>query len=221
MDGYAFAWDDALGESPDLPLQPGRAAAGHPFEGAVPAGHAVRILTGAELPDCADTVVLQEDAEVAAGRVQFARPRKKGANCRPRGEDARAGEIALDAGRRLGAADLARLAVAGVSEVPVRQPLRVGILSTGDELIQPGESGPGIYDANRPMLTALVHDLGHVPVDLGTMPDQVKAIRAALDRGAAGSDAILTTGGASAGDEDHIFAAFCARKDGSRPGGLP
>ena len=211
VDGYAFAWA-SLGVDTDvevnLPLEPGRAAAGHPFKGRVPEGHALRILTGAEIPVGTDTVVLQEDARVGAGRVRFTPPRKQGANSRGLGEDARAGDVALPRGRLLTAADMARLASVGVAEIAVRERLRVGILSTGDELIQPGVGDAptlrGIFDANRPMLTAMVHNFGHQPVDLGAMPDKAAAIRAALDRAAAETDAILTTGGASAGDEDHI-----------------
>ena len=209
IDGYAFAWE-ALGQivedEANLPLQTGRAAAGHPFKGTVPPGHALRILTGAELPQGTDTVVLQEDARVGAGRVRFQPPRKSGANSRGRGEDARAGEVVLSAGRRIAPEDLARLASVGVGEVPVRKPLRVAVLSTGDELVQAGKAPtPGsIYDANRPMLSALIAQFGHETVDLGAQQDRAGTIRAALDRGAEDADAILTTGGASAGDEDHI-----------------
>ena len=209
IDGYAFAWS-ALGSNTDteanLPLEPGRAAAGHPFKRAVPRGHALRILTGAEVPDGTDTIVLQEDANVGAGRVRFMPPKKQGSNCRGQGEDALEGELALAARHRLNAADLARLASVGVAHVTVRKPLRVGVLSTGDELLQPGTDADqsGIFDANRPMLSAMVRDFGHVPVDLGAQPDRATIIRDALDRGAAECDAILATGGASAGDEDHV-----------------
>lgn len=207
IDGYAFAWASLGGRSDgNLPLEPGRAAAGSPFSGRLPEGHALRILTGAEIPAGADTVVMQEDASVGAGRVRFDAPRKQGANCRGLGEDAEKGDQVLPAGRRLNAADLARLAVVGVDLLRVQKPLRIAILSTGDELLQPGEdpAAPGIFDANRPMLTALVREWNHVPVDLGAMPDRASAIRAALDRGAAEADAILATGGASTGDEDHV-----------------
>ncbi len=207
VDGYAFAWA-ALGgrEEINLPLEPGRAAAGSPFSRTVPPGHALRILTGAEMPAGTDTVVLQEDAAVATGRVRFRAPRRQGANSRGLGEDAAEGQPVLLAGRRLGPADLARLAAVGVDQVAVRAPLRVAVLSTGDELLQPGAdpADPGIFDANRPMLRALVAEFGHEAVDLGAMPDRPAAIRAALDRGAETADAILTTGGASAGDEDHV-----------------
>lgn len=208
VDGYAFPWSSLTDpeDEANLPLEPGRAAAGHPFKGHVPEGHALRILTGAELPDGTDTVVLQEDAEVGAGRVRFHPPRKQGANSRGSGEDVIAGDKVLISGRRLTAADMARLASVGVASVQVHEALRVGILSTGDELIQPDASAdtPGIFDANRPMLSAIVRQFGHQPIDLGAQPDSADAIRDALDRGAAGADAILTSGGASAGDEDHI-----------------
>ena len=207
VDGYAFAWSSLRGaDDGDLPLEPGRAAAGHPFRGRVPEGHALRILTGAEIPDGADTVVLQEDSQVGAGRVRFAAPRKAGANCRAAGEDAREGDTVLGAGRLLTPPDLARLSAVGIASVEVRVKLRVGVLSTGDELLQPGAPPDqrGIFDANRPMLSALVHQFGYHAVDLGAAPDDAGAIRAALDRGAAETDAILTSGGASAGDEDHI-----------------
>ena len=207
VDGYAFAWAALRGaDQGDLPLEPGRAAAGHPFKGRVPEGHAIRILTGAEIPEGADTVVLQEDSTVGAGRVRFAVPKGQGANCRGLGEDAREGDVVLRAGRRLGAADLARLSAVGVGTVPARLPLKVGVLSTGDELIPPGVAPdqPGIFDANRPMLSALAAEFGHQIVDLGAQRDDAGAIRAALDRGAQETDAILTSGGASAGDEDHI-----------------
>ena len=205
VDGFGFAWASLDGrEEGNLVLIEGRAAAGHPWPGRVPPGAAIRILTGAEIPEGVDTVVLQEDAEVVRDRVRFSAPRRKGSNLRPAGEDAKAGEEVLPAGRRLTPADLARAAVVGVGQVTVRLPLRVGVLSTGDELVEPGSGGEGIGDANRPMLKALAAAQGFMPVDLGIARDREQAVRAALDRGAAEADAILTSGGASSGDEDHI-----------------
>ncbi|GMG83461.1 molybdopterin-binding protein [Paralimibaculum aggregatum] len=205
VDGYAFAWE-AAGAEADLPLAEGRAAAGHPWPGHLPAGEALRILTGAELPAGADTVVLEEDCRLADGRVRFPRPRKPGANRRPQGEDARHGEPVLAAGRRLRPQDLARAASVGADRLAVRQRLRVGILSTGDELLAPGTdpAQPGIFDANRPMLAALAAGWGAEVVDLGAAGDDAGAVRAALDGGAASADVLLTSGGASAGDEDHL-----------------
>ncbi|MEM1298049.1 MAG: gephyrin-like molybdotransferase Glp [Pseudomonadota bacterium] len=207
VDGYAFAWASVDGrDEGNLPLEPGRAAAGHPFPGRLPEGHACRILTGAEIPAGADTVVLQEDAEVRAGRVRFRVPRKAGANARGAGEDVRAGDEVLSSGTRIGAAEIARLVSAGVATVTVHARLRVAVLSTGDELLQPGAPADshGIVDTNRPMLSALVTAFGHEVVDLGLQPDNADRITEALDQGATEADAILTSGGASAGDEDHI-----------------
>jgi molybdopterin molybdotransferase len=207
IDGYAFAWASLDGAAEgDLALVEGRAAAGHPHTTTVPLGAAVRILTGAELPAGADTIVLQEDTVVADGRVRFHAPRKLGANSRKAGEDAEVGHEALPAGRRLTPADLARAAAVGVDRLVVRQRLRLSILSTGDELLQPGAdpASQGVFDANRPMLSALGVAQGFDVIDLGAVVDQPDQVRAALDRGAAEADAIITTGGASAGDEDHV-----------------
>lgn len=213
VDGYAFAWAslDGSGEG-DLPMQPGRAAAGHPFRGTVPPGHALRILTGAQIPPGTDTVVMQEDVTIRAGRIRFAPPKAEGANSRGMGEDAGKGEEILAAGTRIGPAQLARLVSVGIARVPVRAPLRVGVLSTGDELLQPGDDPAlgGIFDANRPMLGAMMRDFGHVAIDLGAEGDRAGAIRAALDRAASRADAIITTGGASAGDEDHVSRLLTA-----------
>ncbi|MCL5778177.1 molybdopterin-binding protein [Limibaculum sp. FT325] len=205
VDGYAFAFASLGGaDEARLPLMTGRAAAGRPLGAAVTQGHAVRILTGAEIPEGADTVALQEDCEVAGGHVLIGAPRKRGANTRAAGEDAAAGEAVLDTGRRLAPQDLARIASVGVERVPVHRRLRVAVLSTGDEVIEPGADGPGIFDANRPMLLAFLAAQGFEAIDLGRAPDRAAEVRAALDRGAAGADAILTTGGASDGDEDHV-----------------
>ena len=202
VDGYAFAWQP--GEVLDLALAEGRSAAGHPFAGRVPAGHALRTLTGAEIPEGTDTVVLQEDVTLDRDRLSFAPPRKSGANTRPMGEDATAGDRVFEAGRRVAPADLARLASVGIDRVTVRQRLRVAVLSTGDELIQPGDPGPGIFDANRPMLLALGARLGFEMVDLGVARDRAEAVSQAFSRAARDTDALITTGGASAGDEDHV-----------------
>lgn len=208
VDGYGFAHASLAGPGPyTLPLVAGRAAAGQPFAGVVPAGQAIRILTGAILPNGVDCVVLEEDCATDATRVAFDGPVKPRANTRRAGEDVAAGAQALPAGRVLGAPDLALLSALGVGQVQVFRPLRVGVLSTGDEIV--GEpSVPAaphqIYDANRPMLLEIARRWGYLPVDLGHSPDDPVQIAAALDRGAAHADVILTSGGASAGDEDHV-----------------
>lgn len=207
VDGYGFA-----GPLPEgahvLPLVAGRAAAGLAHEGEVPAGHAIRILTGAALPVGVDTVVLEEDVTLGEGEIACRGPLKRGANCRKAGEDVTAGEVILPKGRVVTPADLALVSATGTAELTVYLPLRVGVLSTGDELREAGEAAaPGqIYDANRPMLLALLGQMGFVPVDLGRVPDDRALLRQRLDAAAQEVDVILTSGGASAGDEDHVSA---------------
>lgn len=222
VDGYAFAGNALIG-APDvitLPLADGRAAAGAPWSGSLPEGQALRILTGALIPDGADTVIMQEDVATIApdaphfpdGAIRFQNRLKQGANCRPAGEDVTAGATLFARGHRLGPQDLAILAATGLAEVEVYAPLKVAVLSTGDEIAAPGTEARagGVHDANRPMLIPLLRRWGYDVVDLCCARDTGEAVRTALDQGAAGSDAILTTGGASAGDEDHISACLRA-----------
>lgn len=208
VDGYGFAHAALGADGGDLPLAAGRAAAGAPHAGTVPFGRALRVLTGATLPSGVDTVVLEEDVRVTEGRVRFDAGLKPWANTRKAGEDVRAGAQILKPGTTLRAPDLALLASVGVAEVTVHAPLRVGVMSTGDELASPGATTDSdrIYDANRPMLLALAEGWGRVPVDLGRAPDDRDKLRAMLDDAAETTDVILTSGGASAGDEDHMSA---------------
>jgi molybdopterin molybdotransferase len=206
VDGYGFAGGRGNGHH-RLPLVTGRAAAGDtPTD--VPTGYAIRVLTGAALPQGVDTVILQEDVRVEEGHLLFSGPLKEGANCRRAGEDVHADAEILPAGRRITPADLAFLAVTGLSKLAVQAPLRVGVLSTGDELVEVGDvAGAGqIYDANRPLLLSLIKKFGHQAVDLGCCPDDRATLRVRLDDAATRVNAIVTSGGASAGDEDHVSA---------------
>ncbi|WHZ34590.1 gephyrin-like molybdotransferase Glp [Sagittula sp. MA-2] len=208
VDGYGFA-AGAVGEGDVvLPLVEGRSAAGAPFSGRVPGGAAVRVLTGAALPEGVDTVVLDEDCAVGEGEVAFRGPVKRGANTRKVGEDVAEGVTALSAGRVLTPADLALAAAVGHGALPVFSRLRVGVLSTGDEVVEPGRTAaPGqIFDANRPMLLSMAARFGYEAIDLGHVRDDRNALRARLDGAVGAVDAILTSGGASAGDEDHVSA---------------
>ena len=209
VDGWGFA-HASLPEGGTLPVEPGRSAAGAPLGRAVRPGRAVRILTGALLPEGVDTVVLQEDAQVRGELVALGGSVKRGANTRLAGEDVEAGALALPAGRTLGAPDLALLASVGVPRVTVRERLRVGVLSTGDEIAEPGETlDPArTYDANRPMLLSVLRRWGFHALDLGGVPDDRPALAARLD--GAGVHAVLTSGGASAGEEDHVSALLAA-----------
>ncbi len=212
VDGYGFAHASLVEGAQALPLAEGRSAAGGPFDGVVPAGMALRILTGAMVPEGIDTIVLEEDVTIEDGTLKFGTGLKKGANVRPVGEDVTLEDQVLPAGRILQPQDLGLLAAVGVDTVSARKPLRVAVLSTGDELRQVGEevAPHQIYDANRPMLLDLVRRWGMEPVDLGHVRDDADMVKTMLSRGAAEADVILTSGGASAGDEDHISAALQA-----------
>ena len=205
VDGYALA--GPLTDVPcTLPLVDGRSAAGEPYHGIVPAGHAIRILTGAVIPAGTDTVVLEEDCEVVDGQLKLNGTLKQGANARKAGEDIQAEDRILTAGTRLTPTQISVLASVGVATVDVFQQLRVGVLSTGDEVKPVGAKVTDwqIYDANRPMLSAMVTQLGYELVDLGHVLDRAEDVKAALERGAEQCDLILTSGGVSAGDEDHV-----------------
>lgn len=207
VDGYGFEQASTGLGVQRLALVPGRAAAGQPLDGGVPFGQAVRILTGAILPAGVDTVVMNEDCATDGQVVVFDGPIKARSNTRKAGEDMAAGSIALPAGRSLGPADIALLTALGVARVAVHRRLRVAVLSTGNELLaDPADDAlpHQIYDANRPMLLALAAGWGCDSVDLGHAPDDPVAIAARLDEGASRADVILTSGGASAGDEDHV-----------------
>ena len=204
VDGYAFAHESYL--AGPMKIVAGRAAAGAPFAGALKKGEAVRILTGAVVPEGADTVMLDEDSRIERGRLHAPTGLKPGANRRKAGENAAKGEAALAAGLRLTPQALSHAAAAGLTEMAVYKRLRVAVLSTGDEIVEPGEPlRPGaVIDANRPMLQGLAQAWGFDVIDLGVAPDDPAAVRAALDRGADAADVILGSGGASAGDEDHM-----------------
>jgi len=212
VDGYGFARNSFRDGIQIMPLVDGRSAAGQPFAGAVPPAHAVRILTGATLPRGVDTVVLQEDVTLETGRIAFHGSIKAGANTRAAGEDVSSGEIIALAGRRIVPQDIALMAATAVGKVSVFRPLRVGVLSTGDELRAAGDDATPdqIYDANGPMLASILGRWGHDVVTLGRAPDERTALRRHLDEAAGAVDAIVVSGGASAGDEDHMSALLSA-----------
>jgi molybdopterin molybdotransferase len=212
VDGYAvFHADLAADRDTVLPVG-GRAAAGHPLGRPARRGEAIRIFTGAKMPDGVDTVMMQEDCVALDGAVRLRPGLKQGANRRRAGEDAMAGAVVIPAGRRLRAQELGLAAALGFAELTVYRRLRVAIFSTGDELAEPGASLPdgAIYDANRHTIAALLQGLGCAVTDLGIQPDRPAAIRDAL-AAAAAHDLVITSGGMSTGDEDHVKAAVEAQ----------
>jgi len=208
VDGYAVRLAD-LDYASGLPVD-GRLAAGAPVTAGLAASTTRRIFTGAALPPGADTVFMQEDVRLDdQGRVHFPAGLKPGANTRPRGEDVASGARALQRGRRLRPQDLGLAAALGLRHLRVRRPIRVALFSTGDELVEPGlRTGPTQrYDSNRILLAALAGRAGARIIDLGILPDRRDAITAALSAAARDSDLILTSGGVSVGEEDHVKAA--------------
>jgi molybdopterin molybdotransferase len=210
VDGYAvrFAALHTSGET--ILAVSGRVAAGETSK-AVPADAAVRIFTGAPMPERFDTVFMQEDCrELDDGRVILPKGLQQGANRRPRGEDITRGDTALAAGRRLGPREIALAAALGVDHLPVRRRLKVAIFSTGDEIVSPGETLPaaGLYDSNRFALQVLLRRLQCDVTDLGILRDKRSEVGAALVNAARDHDAIITSGGVSTGEEDHVRAAM-------------
>jgi molybdopterin molybdotransferase len=208
MDGYALCAADLPIEGGFLPLA-GRIAAGDTGQIQLLAGHAVRIFTGAPLPPGADTVVAQEDCR-AEGAGVWLPAAKVGAHVRGQGEELRSGSLLLTAGQRLRPQEIGLLASIGMAQVAVYRRLRVGLLSSGDELREPGQTlAPGqIYNANRFSLGAVLRSLGMEVHDYDVMADDLAASRDALSLAASEWDMLLTSGGVSVGEEDHLKQAI-------------
>jgi len=208
VDGYAVrACDLPQGQTSALPVA-GRVQAGSRAEAAKP-GHAVRIFTGAPMPEGTDTVFMQEDVRIdEQGRVVLPHGLKVGANVRPAGEDIGQGQVALKTGQRLRPQDVALAAAFGMTRVDVVRRIRVAVFSTGDELASPGavREPAELFDSNRFMLTAMLKRLDCEVSDLGILRDERTSLANALKQVAAGNDLILTTGGVSTGEEDHVKA---------------
>jgi molybdopterin molybdotransferase len=216
MDGYAFALDDlAMSEGGSLPMSQ-RVPAGSAPE-PLQRGTCVRIFTGAPMPEGADTVVMQEDCVVREEQVRINGEPKRGQMVRRRGEDIDVGDVILHAGTTLTSADLGLIASLGQAEVVVRRRIKVALFSTGNELKMPGEVAPAdmppgaIYNSNRYFLHNLLQQLGCEVTDLGVVADDLAATQAALRSAAQDHDVLLTSGGVSVGEEDHVKPAVEAR----------
>lgn len=217
VDGYAVYFADLTPDGETrLPVN-GRVAAGHPLGRAARRGEAVRIFTGAPMPigpggtqaDGPDTVFMEEDAISDGDAVRLPQGLKKGSNRRNVGEDVKAGGIVVAKGHRLEPQDLGLAASVGVDRLRVYEPLRAAVFSTGDEIRDPSDDAPEgcVFDANRYTLMALLAEQGCIVTDLGILPDERDAIEDALLDAAADHDVLITSGGVSGGEEDHVKAA--------------
>ena len=210
VDGYGYRssdWPPARGRFRLV----GRSAAGHPWSGSRPeAGAAIRILTGAAVPDWVDTVVMQEHCVNGNGAVTIPDAPRRGSHIRQAGEDVAAGAVVLRPGDRLRPQEIGVAASVGRERLTVFRRLKVAVFATGDELRQPGSPLPAgcIHDSNRFVGVAFFQRLGCEVTDLGILPDRREAVRLALDDAARSHDLVVASGGVSEGDEDHVAPAI-------------
>ena len=207
MDGYAIHQADLHSVKSDTALALiGESFAGHPFSGTLQPGQCVRIMTGANVPDGASAVIMQEEVKRQDERVLLQRELKAAENIRRRAEDIRAGDTLLPAGHLLRAADIGLLASQGIDRVLVQRRLRIALISTGDELVPAGQPlGPGqIYDSNRAMLQAALTDSGFVVIDMGHAADDVDTLRQRFMAADSSADVVITSGGVSVGEADLV-----------------
>jgi molybdopterin molybdotransferase len=208
VDGYAVRAADLQSDRESRLRIVDRAAAGHAATQALKAGEAIRIFTGAPMPAGADTVFMQEDCRVEDGAVVVPPGLKEGANRRLAGEDVRSGAVALPAGRRLAVQHVALAAALGLNRISVRRRVRVALFSTGDEIVEPGSllRRAALYDSNRYLLAGLIARFGADVTDLGILNDDPTNLARAL-AAASDHDLVLTSGGVSTGEADHVRSA--------------
>ena len=209
VDGYAVRHADLDPKAETRLAVVARVTAGRAAVRSLAAGAAVRIFTGAPMPAGADTVFMQEDVHTDAETVIVPSGLKPGANRRLAGEDARAGSIVLPAGRRLAAQDVALAAAVGLTGLHVFRRVRVAVFSTGDEIVEPGTPRPAaaLFDANRYLLAGLIERLGAAATDLGILPDDPERLARAIATAAQTHDLVVTSGGVSTGEADHVRRA--------------
>jgi molybdopterin molybdotransferase len=209
VDGYAVRHSDLTADGVTRLEVADRVQAGSSAKRTIAPGKAIRIFTGAPMPEGADTVFMQEDCTVEDGYVMLPAGLKPGANRRKNGEDVRAGSVVLKAGTRLSAHHIGMAAAVGLTHLDVRRRVRVALFSTGDEVVEPGTPlrHAAIYDANRPLLREMALSLGTEVTDLGILPDDPAALQSALSQAAADHDLVLTSGGVSTGEADYVRLA--------------
>jgi molybdopterin molybdotransferase len=209
VDGYAVRHADLTAKGDTRLAVAGRLAAGATARLSLTPGQAIRIFTGAAMPAGADTVFMQEDVRLEGDHVIVPAGLKLGANRRLAGEDVPIGHVVLPAGTVLEAQHIALLAALGITEIEVRRRLRVAVFSTGDEVVEPGtpRGAAAIYDANRYLLAELLDRLGAQVTDLGILRDEPETLAGALAAAAAGHDLVVTSGGVSTGEADHVRSA--------------
>jgi molybdopterin molybdotransferase len=207
MDGFALRYVDLVPDSETSLEIVGTAFAGRRFDGTVAPGQALRIMTGAVLPDELNTVIAQELCTIDGTKIRVPAGQRLGQHCRTAGEDLAINKIALPAGRQLTAADVGLIASLGLASVRVRRVPRIAVFSTGDELLEPGQAAQAdrIFDSNRYVLLSLLADLGLSAEDFGIVPDQPEALEQVLSR-AAEMDLIISSGGVSVGEADFTRA---------------
>lgn len=206
MDGYALNSADLPKEGSTTLKVVGNSFAGHPYDGAIANGEAVRIMTGAVVPEGADMIVMQEEATRNDDEIEIDGDHRAGDHVRQVGEDLAEGGIVLSRGKKLNPAELGLLASLGIAEIKVSRKLRVATFSTGDELRSIGEplEDGQIYDSNRYSLFGLLNRLGAEIIDMGVIRDQPEAVEEAFREAAAIADVVITSGGVSVGDADYV-----------------
>ena len=209
VDGYAVRHADIDARVETRLAVVARITAGNAAARALKAGEAARIFTGAPMPPGADTVFMQEDVRLDGETVIVPHGLERGANRRLAGEDVRRGAIVLPAGRRLAAQHVALVAAVGMTQLDVRRRVRVALFSTGDEIVEPGapRPAPAVFDANRYLLAGLIERLGAKPTDLGIQPDDPDRLARAIAEAAQAHDLVVTSGGVSTGEADHVRRA--------------
>ena len=206
VDGYAMMQSDLPSQGGIKTLKLiGKVVAGHPYSGALRSGETIQIMTGAQMPDLADTVIMQEHVEADNGTIRIDSRHSAGQNVRQAGEDIQSGQVVLPTGIKLTPPQIGLVASLGLAELTVKTPLTVAVFSTGDEILSIGQAPQEgcIYDSNRYSLITALKKLDCDVIDMGIIPDDVEKLRYTFELAAKTADVIFTSGGVSVGDADY------------------